>query len=180
MISVVIEMSDNRTLEVGTVTKKGFAGESLIADQQTCPYRLICEPRVEGFRIKVEALRTILHSAPNLRFRLSRYVHFQSLRTAQIAACNRFHEIEQRLARWLLMSQDRIGSTILPFTHDFLASMLGTGRASVSVAAGILQKAGFVEYKRGTVKVVNRGGLEDAACECYRMIKRFEAAQETS
>lgn len=180
MISVVIEMSDSRTLEVGVVTKRGFAGESLIANQQTCPYRMICQPPVEGFRVKVEALRKILHSTPNLRFHLSRYVHFQSLRTAQIAACNRFHEIEQRLARWLLMSQDRIGSTILPFTHDFLASMLGTGRASVSVAAGILQKAGFVEYKRGTVTVVNRDGLEDAACECYEMIKRFEAAQGTS
>lgn len=180
MICVVVEISDSKTLEIAAVTKKGFAGESLIADLHRCPYRMISQPPIEGFRVKVEALRTILNSTPDLRLRLNRYVHFQSLRTAQIAACNRFHEIEQRLARWLLMSQDRIGSTILPFTHDFLASMLGTGRASVSVAAGILQKAGFVEYKRGTVEVVNRDGLEDAACECYRMIKRFEAAQNIS
>ena len=71
-----------------------------------------------------------------------------------------------------------MGSTILPFTHDYLASMLGTGRASVSVAAGILQKAGFVEYKRGTVTVVNRSGLEDAACECYGAIRKSELASE--
>ncbi len=178
MISVVIEVSDGKTLEVGTVTRKGFAGESLIAEQHTCPYRMIAQPAVQGFRIGIDGLRTILNSAPSLRVRLDRYVHFQSLRTAQIAACNRFHEIEQRLARWLLMSQDRVGSAVLPFTHDFLASMLGTGRANVSVAAGTLQDAGVIEYKRGAVKVVNRRKLEGAVCECYGTIKRFEAASE--
>src|SRR5437899_9256059 len=116
---------------------------------------MICQPSVDGFRIRAEALRKILSSAPDLRSRLSRYTNFQSLRTAQIAACNRFHEIEQRLARWLLMSHDRVGSILLPFTHEFLATALGTGRASVSVAAGILQKAGAIQYKRGTVKVIN-------------------------
>jgi len=178
MISVVIEISDRKTLEIAAVTRKGFAGESLIADQQTCPYRMISQPPVEGFRVKIDAMRTILNSTPDLRLRLSRYVHFQSLRTAQIAACNRFHEIEQRLARWLLMSQDRVGSAILPFTHDFLASMLGTGRANVTVAAGALQNAGAIEYKRGAVKVVNRRKLENAACECYAKIRQFEVASQ--
>jgi CRP-like cAMP-binding protein len=178
MISVVIEIDDDKTLEVGVVTNKGFAGESFIADEHNCPYRIISQPPVEGFRIKVRTLRAILNSAPNLRFRLSRYVHFQSLRTAQIAACNRFHEIEQRLARWLLMSQDRMGSAILPFTQDFLAGMLGTGRASVSVAAGTLQNVGIIDCKRGAVKVVNRKKLEDAACECYGKIRQFEVASQ--
>jgi hypothetical protein len=76
------------------------------------------------------------------------------------------------------MSQDRVGSAILPFTHDFLASMLGTGRASVSVAAGTLQDAGIIQYKRGTVKIVSRKKLEDAACGCYKTIQQFEAASE--
>jgi CRP-like cAMP-binding protein len=178
MISVVVEISDSRTLEVGIITKKGFAGESLTSDQHTTPYRLICQPAVDGFRIKAEVLRKILRSAPDLRLRLKRYVHFQLLRTAQIAACNRFHEIEQRLARWLLMSQDRIGSIVLPFTHDFLASMLGTGRASISIAAGTLQKVGLIEYRRGAVRVIDREGLEHAACECYGTIKLYEAASE--
>lgn len=146
MISVVLEISDSRTLEVGVITKKGFAGEALTADQHMCPYKLICQPAVEAFQIEADALRKVLHTTPDLQFRLDRYVHFQSLRTAQIAACNRFHEIEQRLARWLLMSQDRVGSSTLPFTHEFLATALGTGRASVSVAAGILQKAGAIQY----------------------------------
>ena len=143
MVSLVIEISDGRTLEVGVVTKKGFVGGSLAVGQRTCPYRMICQPPVDGFRIKAEALQQILPSAPDLRSRLSRYANFQCLRVSQIAACNRFHEIERRLARWLLMSQDRVGSALLPFTHEFLASMLGTGRPSVSIAAGILQKAGL-------------------------------------
>lgn len=178
MVSIVIEISDGRTLEVGVVTKKGFAGGSLAVGQRTSPYRMICQPPVDGFRIKAEVLQQILPSAPDLRSRLSRYASFQCLRVSQIAACNRFHEIEQRLARWLLMSQDRVGSSSLPFTHEFLASMLGTGRARVSIAAGILQKAGFIEYRRGTVNVLNHKNLEDAACECYQTIKQFEAESE--
>jgi len=177
MISTVIEICDGRTLEVGVVTKKGFVGGSL-ASQRTNPYRMICQPPVDGFQIKAEALREILSSAPNLRSRLSRYANFQCLRVSQIAACNRFHEIEQRLARWLLMSNDRIGSALLPFTHEFLASMLGTGRGSVSIAAGILQKAGFIQYRRGAVRVLKRKNLENVACECYQTIKQFEAESE--
>lgn len=176
MISVVIEIDGDKTLEIGVVTNKGFAGEALVANEQVCPYRMISQPPVEGFQVRIQILRAALKSTPNLWFRLNRYVHFQSLRTAQIAACNRFHDIGQRLARWLLMSQDRVGSAILPFTHDFLASMLGTGRASVTVAAGVLQDAGVIDYKRGKVKVTNRKKLEDAVCECYGAIKRFEAA----
>src|SRR6266566_3423578 len=139
---------------------------------------MICQPPGDGFRIKSDVLHKLLLSTPYLRSRLSRYARFQSLRVSQIAACNRFHETEQRLARWLLMSQDRVGSASLPFTHEFLASMLGTGRASVSIAAGILQKAGFIQYKRGAVKVVNRKNLENAACECYQTIKQFETESE--
>jgi CRP-like cAMP-binding protein len=178
MICFVLEISDGRTLEVGIVTKKGFVGESLTGRQSTSPYRMICQPPVDGFRIKAEALLQILPSAPDLRSRLSRHAKFQCLRVSQIAACNRFHEIEQRLARWLLMSQDRVGSALLPFTHEFLASMLGTGRASVSIAAGILQKAGLIQYRRGTVRVLKRKDLEEAACECYQTIRQFEAESE--
>ncbi len=178
MVSIVIEISDGRTLEVGVVTKKGLVGGSLVVGQRTNPYRMICQPPVDGFRIRAEALQQILPSAPSLRSRLSRYANFQCLRVSQIAACNRFHEIGQRLARWLLMSQDRVGSSSLPFTHEFLASMLGTGRATVSIAAGILQKAGFIRYKRGAVRVLNRKNLENAACECYQTIKQFETESE--
>ena len=178
MVAVVIEISDGRTLEVGVVTKQGFAGESLAPGQTMSPYRMICQPPGDGFRVRADILHKILLSTPHLQSRLNRYVRFQLLRVSQIAACNRFHEIEQRLARWLLMSQDRVGSEVLPFTHEFLASMLGTGRAIVSIAAEILQKAGLIQYRRGTVKILDRENLEDAACECYRVIKQFEAEIE--
>src|SRR5262249_40873215 len=90
--------------------------------------------------------------------------------------CNRLHEIEQRLARWLLMCQDRVASETLPITHEFLAQMLGTGRPSVSLAAGILQKNGMIENSRGAVRILNRKDLEESACECYRVMQQFNRA----
>jgi CRP-like cAMP-binding protein len=156
MVSVVIEISDGRTLEVGVVTRRGFAGESLAPGQTMSSYRMICQPPEHGFRVKAEVLNEILLSAPDLQSRLNRYVRFQLLRLSQIAACNRFHETEQCLARWLLMSQDRLDSEVLPFTHEFLAGMLGTGRAIVSIAAAVLQRAGLIQYRRGTVRILDR------------------------
>jgi len=103
---------------------------------------------------------------------LSRYAVIQSMQVAQTAACNRLHNVEQRLARWLLMTQDRVDSGALPITHDFLATMLGTDRPSVSLAAGVLQS---IEYTRGAVKVVSRKHLEDVACECYAVIRLSES-----
>jgi CRP-like cAMP-binding protein len=100
----------------------------------------------------------------------------QGLQMAQIAACNRLHDIDQRLARWLLMSQDRVDSEWLPITHDFLATMLGTGRPTVSLAAGLLQRKGLIQYMRGAVRVVDRKGLENAACECYGVVQQYNGA----
>lgn len=94
------------------------------------------------------------------------------MQSTQLAACNRLHNVVERLARWLLMSQDRIGSKSLPLTQEFLAQMLGTRRASVTVAAGILQKAGMIEYSRGSVNVLSRPQLEEAACNCYKVIEQ--------
>lgn len=121
-------------------------------------------------------LKSTLASAPNLHLLLNRYAHMQGLQMAQIAACNRLHDIDQRLARWLLMSQDRVDSEWLPITHDFLATMLGTGRPTVSLAAGLLQRKGLIQYMRGAVRVVDRKGLENAACECYGVVQQYNGA----
>jgi hypothetical protein len=94
------------------------------------------------------------------------------MQAVHVAACNRLHEVDERLARWLLMSQDRLGGDAVPLTQEFLAHMLGTRRASVTVAAGILQKAGLITYNRGQVTIENRALLEDAACECYAAMKK--------
>jgi CRP-like cAMP-binding protein len=96
------------------------------------------------------------------------------MQVAQTAACNRLHDIEQRLARWLLMTQDRVDSGSLPITHDFLATMLGTDRPTVSLAAGVLQRKKLIECTRGAVKIVNRKQLEDSACECYGVIQQYD------
>jgi CRP-like cAMP-binding protein len=95
------------------------------------------------------------------------------MQVAQTAACNRLHNIEQRLARWLLMTQDKVDSPSLPMTHDFLATMLGTDRPTVTLAAGVLQKKGIIEYTRGAVRVVNRKRLESSACECYEVVRNY-------
>jgi CRP-like cAMP-binding protein len=127
----------------------------------------------DGFRVAVGALQHALEFAPHLQLILSRYAAIRGMQVAQTAACNRLHDIEQRLARWLLMTQDRVDSGLLPITHDFLATMLGTDRPTVSLAAGVLQRKKLIEYTRGAVKIVNRKKLEDSACECYEVIQRY-------
>jgi len=120
----------------------------------------------DGFRVEVAALQDTLGFTPHLQSLLSRYAVVQGMQVAQTAACNRLHDIQQRLSRWLLMTQDRVDSESLPITHDFLATMLGTDRSSVSLAAAVLQKRKLIEYTRGAVKIVNRNKLQDSACEC--------------
>lgn len=173
MASLVVLTSDGRSVEVAIVGREGIVGTPLAVGLRRGPYRSIMQIPGNGLRIKSDVLEEKLQGMPELRLMLNRFVLVQGLQIAQIAACNRLHEIEQRLARWLLMCQDRVGSEYLPVTHEFLAQMLGTGRPSVSLAAGILQKAGTIENLRGTVKILNRKELEAAACECYKTIQHF-------
>ena len=173
MVSLVVSTKDGRSVEVGVVGREGCVGAPLAADIDKSPYRAIVQIPGDGVRVRSEVLLNILGSAPDLRLLLNRYAHVQGMQVAQLAACNRLHEIEQRLARWMLMCQDRIDADLLPMTHEFFAQMLGAGRPSVTLAAGALQKAGIIRYSRGKVTILNRKGLEDAACECYQVIKRF-------
>jgi CRP-like cAMP-binding protein len=127
----------------------------------------------DGFRVRVDALQAVLPAASALQNIASRHAVIQGIQSAQNAACNRLHGIEQRLARWLLMMQDHLEDEAIFTTHDFLATMLGTDRPSVSMAAGALQKKGTIEYTRGAVRIVNRKLLEQSACECYEVIRQF-------
>ena len=138
------------------------------------PFQAVVQITGDGFRIEAAALQNTLESAPHLQLILSRYAAIRGMQVAQTAACNRLHDIEQRLARWLLMTQDRVDSGSLLITHDFLATMLGTDRSTVSLAAGVLQRKELIEYTRGAVKIVNRKKLEDAACECYGVIRQYD------
>src|SRR5581483_7585114 len=156
----------------GIVGKEGFVGAPLAANITRTPYRAVVQAPLRAFRVKADILQVLLPEAPQLRHHLTRYAVMQGMQLSQIAACNRLHEIDQRLARWILMCQDRLGADLLPMTHEFFAEMLGTGRPTVSVAAAVLQRAGFIEYSRGVVKVVNRDGLQQAACECYPVVQQ--------
>jgi CRP-like cAMP-binding protein len=173
LASLVVLTSDGRSVEVAIVGHEGMVGTPLAVGLHRGPYRAIMQIPGTAMRIKSDILELRWAETPELRLLLNRYVLVQGLQIAQIAACNRLHEIEQRLARWLLMCQDRVDSEFLPVTHEFLAQMLGTGRPSVSLAAGILQRAGTIENLRGTVKILNRKELEDATCECYKVIQHF-------
>jgi len=172
MASVLNIMADGRSVEVGLAGKEGFVGLPLIAGFRTSPNRINTQAEGMAFRVDAEALREILQQCPELALHLLRYSQVMAMEVTQLAACNRLHEVDERLARWLLMSHDRIGTDALPLTQEFLAQMLGTRRSSVSVAASILQRAGLIKYARGHVTILNRPGLEEATCECYGVMRQ--------
>jgi CRP-like cAMP-binding protein len=173
LISLVVVLKSGKTVEAGIVGKEGASGTALAAGVSTSALREIVQISGEGFRIKGELFQKLLLGMPNLRKALNRYNVLLGMQVSQTAACNRLHEIEQRLARWLLMAEDSAATSMLGITHDFLATMLGTDRPSVTLAAGLLQKAGLIEYGRGTVKITNRAQLEAFACECYSVIRDY-------
>jgi CRP-like cAMP-binding protein len=173
LISLVVVMKDGKTAEAGIVGNEGFTGTPAAVGLSRSPLQAVVQITGDGFRVEVAALQTALESAQELQLMLSRYAVVQGMQVAQTAACNRLHDIEQRLARWLLMTQDRVDLESLPITHDFLATMLGTDRPSVSVAASVLQKKKLIEYTRGAVRIVNRKSLEESACECYGITQQY-------
>lgn len=175
LISLVVAMKAGKTVEAGIVGNEGVAGISAIAGLLRSPLREIVQIGGSGFRVKVRELQKALASMPQLRHILERFAMVLGVQVAQTAACNRVHDIEQRLSRWLLMAQNRTGSKWLPLTHDFLATMLGTDRPSVTLAAGTLQRLTLIEYRRGSVRIVDLKKLEQFACECYGVIRQYSA-----
>jgi len=174
MVSQVVVTKDGRTVEVGVVGNEGYVGAGLAVGLSRSSVREIIQIAGDGFQIKGNELERIMRSAPQLRMLLGKHTGLQSMQVAQTAACNRLHDIQQRLSRWLLMAQDRADSGVLAITHDFIATMMGTDRSTVSTAAAALQNMGIIEYVRGAVNVIDRRKLEKSACECYAVIQQFE------
>jgi CRP-like cAMP-binding protein len=172
LVSILSVFPDGKSIEVGLIGKEGFVGLPLMAGFRTASTRAVVQGEGSAFRVDDEALMVILRRCPQLERRMQQFSQIMTMQVTQIAACNRLHEVEERLARWLLMSADRIGSDALPLTQEFLAQMLGTRRSSVTVAAGILQKAGLISHSRGAVTITDRPRLEEAACDCYGMMQR--------
>ena len=177
LISLVVSLKDGETVEAGLLGSEGVAGMPAVLGLTRSLLREVVQIEGSGFRIRVVMLREMLRSAPELQAVLSRYAAGLAMQVAQTAACNRLHRIEQRLARWLLIAQDRVDCGLLPITHDFLATMLGTDRPSVSLAAGVLQRKQIIEYTRGAVRILDRKKLEKFVCECYAVVKEYNGGR---
>jgi CRP-like cAMP-binding protein len=173
LASVVVSMRGGRDVEAGVIGCEGGVGTAIAVGVDRSPLRVMIQIRGNGFRISARALRSALESTPEFRMRLNRHAVLHGIQVAQTAACNRLHDTRSRLARWLLMAYDRVGDHSLHITHDFLATMLGTDRPSVSIAAAALQKENAIRYRRGSVEIIDRKKLEGAACECYKVVQQL-------
>jgi len=175
LASVLTVQSDGRSVEVALIGKEGFVGLPVAFGFKTTWLRVMIQADATAYRVDVSNLKRILSQCPDLERRLQRFAMISSMQSTQLAACNRLHDVEERLARWLLMSHDRIGGEIMPLTQEFLGQMLGTPRSSVSIAASILQKAGMITYTRGNVTILDKDRLATAACECYHIMQDHQS-----
>jgi CRP-like cAMP-binding protein len=172
LASILTVLGNGKIVEVGLTGAEGFVGLPLVAGLKSSASRVIVQVAGSGLRISARNMIAALTVCPALRKSLTQFGQEVTVQSAQIAACNRLHNANQRMARWLLMSQDRLGGNHVRLTQEFLAHMLGMRRASVNVALGFLQKKRLIAYGRGAVRIEDRLGLEVAACECYASIIR--------
>jgi CRP-like cAMP-binding protein len=175
MASIVVTMRNGVSVEVGIVGREGMVGLPILLGTGHIPTHTFMQISGSGFRIRAQALKAEFDRSGALRTLCGRYFQGHLVQVSSSAACNRIHNIEKRLARWLLLCQDRTDLSRLPLTHEFLSQMLGTGRATVSLAAEILQRSKLIFYSRGKVDILDRKGLEGAACECYQTIRAEDA-----
>ena len=175
VISLITELENGDAVEAMTVGSDGFAGIAVFHGVVASRLKGVGQISGRAMRIRGEEFRELSRTCETFHRLLHRYSQFVFETVAQSAACNRLHVIEQRCARWLLMSQDRVGRDEFNLTQEFLAEMLGVRRPGVTVAMGALEKAGLIAHSRGSITVIDRPGLEKATCECYQTIKDRQA-----
>jgi CRP-like cAMP-binding protein len=175
VISLVTVMEDGDQVEAMTVGNDGFTDLAIFHSISSSMLKGMGQITGQSRRVPAADFRKLTTQCAGLKRLLHRYAHFTFETVSQSAACNRLHVIEKRCARWLLMSHDRVGRDRFDLTQEFLAEMLGVRRPGVTVAMGVLEKAGLIEHGRGNITVVDRAGLEKASCECYRTIKARQA-----
>ena len=170
--SVLSDMSDGGRVEVATIGREGMVGLPLVLGASRSAHLVIVQVPGEAERLSAQTFARLRPELPNLERLLLRYTLSLVTQISQGSACNRLHPIEARCARWLLQTHDRVDGDSFPLTHEFLAQMLGVTRPSVTIAAGLLQKAGLIHYVRGVVDILDRPRLERVACGCYAIITR--------
>lgn len=166
-ISLVTIMGRYRPLEMGLIGNEGMLGATLALGVEVAPMRALVQGAGAAWRMNTARFQQELCTSPGLRCTIRRYLYVLLTQFAQSAACTHFHEIEPRLARWLLMTHDRAHADHFYLTHEVLAAMLGVRRSSITIAAGALQQRGLIRYVRGDISILDRPGLEAAACGCY-------------
>jgi CRP-like cAMP-binding protein len=171
MISLVSQLSDGSSVEVGLTGFEGMAGLPVVLGVDRSPHECMAQIPDGAVRASSRAIINEFKRGGALQHLLLRYAQSLMLQISQVATCNRVHLVEERLARWLLMSQDRCVGDDLPLTQEFIAMMLGVRRAGVTGAAVSLQAEGLISYSRGHITITDRAGLEDFACECYEVVK---------
>jgi CRP-like cAMP-binding protein len=171
MVSLISRTADGESVEVGVVGYEGFAGVSLLLGVDASPFEQMVQIPDGAVRVRAEVLLEEFGRGGAFQALALRYVHSQLLQSAQVAACNRLHTLSERLARWILMTEDRARRPELPLTQEFISLMLGVRRPGVTEAAIVLQAQGLIDYVRGRVTVRDRAGLEESACDCYRIVK---------
>jgi CRP-like cAMP-binding protein len=171
VLSIVARMMDGSEIEVGTIGREGMSAFPLLLGASTTANVCYCQVRGLAIKIPVDLFRELAASDVAFRQVLDRYVQAYVNMLGQLAACNRLHSVYERCARWLLMTRDRVDFDAIPLTQEFLAMMLGTGRSGVAIAASTLQHAGYIKYAHGTINILDRPGLELAACECYKVAR---------
>lgn len=174
-VSMLTTVESQRAAEVGLIGAEGMVGLPVALGVAVSPFRAVVQGGGTAMRMKLADFRREFGASTALRRELFLFTHLLMIQIAQTAACNRFHPVEQRMARWLLMTRDRVNSSEFRITQKFLALMLGVQRAGVSVAGGSLQKRKLIAYRRGLVTILDQRGLAAAACGCYKTVKEIYA-----
>jgi CRP-like cAMP-binding protein len=177
LVSLFAPLKDHLAVEVGVVGSEGMVGVPLALGVRTSAVNAVVQGSGTALRMEAASFQRELERNPGFRSGLHRYIHLLMCQVTQTAACNAFHTIEARCARWLLMTRERMQSDEVELTHEYLARMLGVRRVGVTVAAGNLQRRGLIAYSRGHIAILDPAGLEAAACECYAVVKaRYDGA----
>jgi len=170
LVSILSLNSEGATVEIGLIGHEGMVGVPAFLGGVT-PYRAVVQMGGEAFRIRAQSLYEEFRRNPFLRDLLLKYTNAFIIQIAQSSICNCYHTLQERLCRWLLVARDAVRSDVLVFTHDIIARLLGTRRASVTVAAGLLQRAGLIKISRGQLTILDPSGLKAMSCECYDILR---------